>query len=65
MHQLLKFFEYDHLPKELADVSREFHRLAYNMDSDLPDGYMKTEGLKKLLEAKDCFVRAKLKPKGE
>ena len=34
--------------------------LAENMDVSLSDGPEKTAGLRKLLEAKDCFVRARL-----
>jgi hypothetical protein len=30
------------------------------MENTLPDGPEKTTGLRKLLEAKDCFVRANL-----
>lgn len=32
--------------------------MAEKMDAMLPDGAEKTAGLRKLLEAKDCFVRA-------
>lgn len=34
------------------------------MDELLPDGPEKTAGLRKLLEAKDCFVRAALDREG-
>ena len=59
-HPLMRFFAYEHLPPHLQEVSRPIGELAAQMDADLPDGPEKTVGLRKLLEAKDCFVRAKL-----
>jgi hypothetical protein len=56
----MKFFEHDHLPANLSGISEHFEVLAKRMDSDLPDGAEKSAGLRKLLEAKDCFVRAAL-----
>ena len=58
--RLMKFFEYKHLPEHLQKVSKPICELAGEMDIDLPDGPEKTVGLRKLLEAKDCFVRAAL-----
>lgn len=61
--QLLRFFKYDHLPKgELRDTSMMCYALAQDMETALPDGPEKTAGLRKLLEAKDAFVRAALPP---
>lgn len=57
---ILKYFEYSHLPDNLQDVSKPLHNLANYMDKILPDNAEKTAGLRKLLEAKDCFVRAGL-----
>ena len=57
---LLRFFEFEHLPPHLQTVSRSCHQLAHAMVEDLPDGPELTTGLRKLLEAKDCFVRAAL-----
>jgi hypothetical protein len=56
----LKFFEYAHLPEHLRDVSKPFATLAYDMLQLLPDVPEKDVFLRKLLEAKDCAVRAKL-----
>lgn len=58
---LIKFFSYSHLPKNLQPVSKSFHDLAVDMDKNLPNNAEKTTGLRKLLEAKDCFVRANIK----
>ena len=59
MH-LLRYFEYAHLPERLQAVSRPCAELAQQMADALPDGPELTAGLRKLLEAKDCFVRAAL-----
>ena len=60
--QTLRYFEYQHLPAKLQEVSKPLHDLAHNVEEILPDGPEKTMGLRKLLEAKDCFVRAALPP---
>jgi hypothetical protein len=57
---LLEFFEYKHLPAKLQEVSKPIHDLAHTMQETLVDSAEKTVGLRKLLEAKDCFVRAAL-----
>ena len=57
---ILKYFKYEHLPVHLQKISKPIGDLALEMDNILPDGPEKTAGLRKLLEAKDCFVRAKL-----
>lgn len=57
---IVKHFSYHHLPEFLREVSRPICVLALELDSTLPDGPEKEAGLRKLLEAKDCFVRAVL-----
>lgn len=57
---LLRYFEYGHLPEHLQTISRPCAGLATQMVAELPDGPELTTGLRKLLEAKDCFVRAAL-----
>ncbi|CAL9957653.1 hypothetical protein VPH1254_0030 [Vibrio phage 1254] len=56
----MKYFDYSHLPPHLQEVSKPIGELAYAMMDQLPDGDEKEAGLRKLLEAKDCFVRSKL-----
>lgn len=56
---ILKHFEYTHLPEKLRNVSKPFCLLAYDM-ADRLEGPDLTAGLRKLLEAKDCMVRAAL-----
>lgn len=55
---VLKFFTYAHLPVHLRAVSAPCAELATNMADFLPPSPEVTAGLRKLLEAKDCFVRA-------
>ena len=57
---IMKYFEFAHLPPHLQEVSKPIGELAKQMEEQLPDGPEKSAGLRKLLEAKDCFVRAKL-----
>lgn len=58
-------FSYDHLPAGvLRSTSAGCAGLAELMVSDLPDGPELTAGLRKLLEAKDCFVRAAVLARG-
>ncbi len=56
----IKFFEYAHLPEKLQAVSKPIGDLAKQFEASLPDGPEKSAGMRKLLEAKDCFVRAEL-----
>lgn len=57
---IMKYFAFSHLPDSLQEISKPFGELAFLLDEKLPDGAEKSAGLRKLLEAKDCFVRAKL-----
>lgn len=59
----MKFFEYGHLPLKLQAVSKPLGLLAMDMEVTVPDGAEKSAGMRKLLEAKDCFVRAMLEKK--
>ena len=58
IEHLLKYFKYEHLPEHLQKVSKHFGELALKMARELPDNPETTTGLRKLLEAKDCCVRA-------
>lgn len=60
VNELLGFFAFEHLPEKLQAVSRPIGELARSMADLLPDCAEKTAGLRKLLEAKDCLVRAAL-----
>lgn len=58
MNRMMRWFDYSHLPDDLQKVSQDINLLATDMDERLPECAEKTAGLRKLLEAKDCFVRA-------
>jgi len=52
-------FAYNHLPPQLREVSRPFGELAETLLGLLPDDSPEVSaGLRKLVEAKDCAVRA-------
>lgn len=58
--QVAQFFTFDHLPAELQFASEGCHDLALGMILSTPDSPELTTGLRKLLEAKDCFVRCQV-----
>lgn len=55
---IMKHFKYDHLPHHLQLFSAPLCDLAEELNHCLPECPEKSAGLRKLLEAKDCFVRA-------
>lgn len=63
--RLLDLFSYSHLPQALQPISKEVGELAMRMAVQLESDDMRVidellYGLRRLLEAKDCFVRAGL-----
>jgi hypothetical protein len=56
--RMLQFFKDEHLPREIQFVSKPFSDLAELIVGSLPANPERTAGLRKLLEAKDCAVRA-------
>lgn len=62
---ILQYFEYGHLPPHLQRISAPFAALAWDIlrvpqvSRSRPEA---AAGLRKLLEAKDCMVRAALPP---
>lgn len=58
MDRMLQFFGYEHLPEHLQKVSKPFCDLARSICETLPSNPERTVALRKLLEAKDCAVRA-------
>lgn len=59
-HPLMQFFAYEHLPLHLQAVSKPFCDTAEFIARKVPNNAEKTVSLRKLLEAKDCAVRAVL-----
>lgn len=57
---IMQFFAFAHLPPHLAEVSRPFSELAEQIVATLPRNPERTVALRKLLEAKDAAVRARL-----
>lgn len=56
---LLRWFDFRHLREgAVRDTSAKVADLAVVLADTLPDGPELSAGLRKLLEAKDCFVRA-------
>jgi NAD(P)H-dependent FMN reductase len=66
INPILRFFEYKHLPEKLQAISKPFGELAKNIDQlEASSQEEKEMALRKLLEAKDCAVRAILPVKNE
>lgn len=57
---IMQFFAFEHLPPHLAIVSAPFAGIAQNVHATLPRNAERTVCLRKLLEAKDAAVRARL-----
>lgn len=57
---MLQFFVWGHLREDLQEFSRPFCNLAEAIVNTLPRNPERTVALRKLLEAKDCAIRAKL-----
>lgn len=60
IHMLAQLVPNRNLPQPQADIAEEFWITAKHMTVNLLDTPELTAGLRKLLEAKDCFVRASL-----
>jgi hypothetical protein len=58
--RILQFFAWAHLPPHLAQVSKPFQALAEAIIADLPQNPERTVCLRKVLEAKDAAIRARL-----
>jgi hypothetical protein len=60
---ILRHFEFGHLPPDLQAISAKFHAMAHEMANRF-EGPELTVGLRKLLESKDCMVRAAVDLRG-
>lgn len=58
--RMMQFFGYSHLPTHLQARSKPFHDLASHIIDTLPSNPERTAAMRKLLEAKDCAVRASI-----
>lgn len=57
---IMRFFDFSHLPANLLKVSAPFAELAWVVANEPQKSAETTIALRKLLEAKDCAVRAAL-----
>lgn len=57
---ILQFFSWSHLNPALQPISQPFSDLAQQIVATLPRNPERTVALRKLLEAKDAAVRAKI-----
>jgi hypothetical protein len=55
---IIRFFEFSTLPESQQALGQQVGELAVQAASTLPDSAEKAAGLRKLLEARDCFLRA-------
>ena len=61
---MLQWFAYEHLPEPLRSVSSEFRIIAEKIVRVVPRNPERIVALRKLLEAKDCAVRALIYKEG-
>lgn len=57
-HMMLMLNPNPNLKDPMRVIAEEVYQLAVDFANTLPDSPELTSGLRKLLEAKDCFVRA-------
>lgn len=57
---LLQFFSYAHLPQDLQAFSKPFSNVANWLVKSVPANAERTNALRRLLEAKDSAVRARI-----
>lgn len=60
MEPILQFFKFAHLPEHMQQTSALFANLAHEIVATLPRNPERTVALRKLLEAKDAAVRARI-----
>ena len=57
---ILQFFAYEDVNTHLRELTDEFYYMAQYLDRILPTSAEKSVTLRKLLESKDCALRASL-----
>ncbi len=57
---IMQFFDYEHLPPHLQEVSKSFWELAWHITGTVACNSERTVALRKLLESKDAAVRARV-----
>ena len=62
IEEKLEYFNFNHLPTDMQGPSRIISQTVTEILNEIPvDSPQLALGLQKLIEAKDCFVRAKIK----
>lgn len=56
--RMIKWLSYEHLPKELQPIVQKYHNMGLIICGTIPSGPERTVALRKLVESKDCAVRA-------
>lgn len=59
-HRTMRWFSYQHEAPELQAISREFYSLAVFICQTTNPGPEQSAAMRKLLEARDCAIRAAL-----
>ena len=62
--RMMKHFKSDDLPEAVREVGKPFEGLAATICNSIAPGPERTVSLRKLLESRDCAVRAKMYPNG-
>lgn len=62
--EMMKWFSYEHLPDDLKKISAPFGELAGLIHAMTEAGPERTVAFRKLREAKDAAVRARIHPGG-
>lgn len=57
---IMQFFKFSHLPAHMQQTSALFSNLANELIATVPQNPERTVALRKLLEAKDAAVRARI-----
>jgi len=56
--RMMKWLSYHHLPPELQECVKAYRELGESICAAIPAGPERTVALRKLVESKDCAVRA-------
>ena len=57
---LLRYFSHEYFPQAPQVISAAFSKLAFTAAESVTPSVERNAGMRKLLEAKDCFIRAAL-----
>ena len=56
--RMMKWLSYEHLPADLVPCVKSYNDLGMQICQHIPAGPERTVALRKLIESKDCAVRA-------